>query len=81
MATHSRILAWEIPGTEEPGNHSPWGPRESEMTEATQHTRQGDGEGRGGLAGCSPGGRKRVGHDWVTEQYYLGSHGLWTPLQ
>ena len=46
MATHSSILAWEILGTEEPGDHSPWGPRESEMTEATQHTRQGDGEGR-----------------------------------
>ena len=25
MATHSRILAWEIPRTEEPGGYSPWG--------------------------------------------------------
>ena len=25
MATHSRILAWEIPWTEEPGGYSPWG--------------------------------------------------------
>ena len=26
MATHSRIIAWEIPGTEEPGRlQSPWG--------------------------------------------------------
>ena len=26
MATHSSILAWEIPWTEEPGGlHSPWG--------------------------------------------------------
>ena len=26
MATHSSILAWRIPGTEEPGmGHSPWG--------------------------------------------------------
>ena len=24
MATHSSILAWEIPGTEEPGVYSPW---------------------------------------------------------
>ena len=24
MATHSSILAWEIPWTEEPGNNSPW---------------------------------------------------------
>ena len=25
MATHSSILAWEIPWTEEPGGYSPWG--------------------------------------------------------
>ena len=25
MATHSNILAWEIPCTEEPRVHSPWG--------------------------------------------------------
>ena len=25
MATHSSILAWEIPWTEEPGAYSPWG--------------------------------------------------------
>ena len=60
MATHSSILAWEIPWTEEPGDYSPWGPTESDMTEATQHTRQGDGEGLGGLAGCSPWGSKEL---------------------
>ena len=27
MATHSSILAWEIPWTEESGNYSPWGPK------------------------------------------------------
>ena len=26
-----------------------------------------DGEGQGSLAGCSPWGSQRVGHDWVTE--------------
>ena len=25
LATHSSILAWEIPGTEEPVGYSPWG--------------------------------------------------------
>ena len=25
MATHSGILAWGIPQTEEPGSYSPWG--------------------------------------------------------
>ena len=32
MATHSSILAWRIPWTEEPG-YSAWGCRESDMTE------------------------------------------------
>ena len=25
MATHSSVLTWRIPRTEEPGGHSPWG--------------------------------------------------------
>ena len=34
MATRSGILAWKIPSTEEPGRlHSPWGSKESDMTE------------------------------------------------
>ena len=33
MATHSSILAWRIPWTEEPGGYSPWGRRESDTTE------------------------------------------------
>ena len=33
MATHSSILAWEIPWTEEPDGYSPWGCSESNMTE------------------------------------------------
>ena len=32
LATHSSILAWEIPWTEEPGGYSQWGYRESDMT-------------------------------------------------
>ena len=28
MATHSNILAWEIPWTEEPSSASPWGRKE-----------------------------------------------------
>ena len=31
----------------------------------------GDGKGHGGLACCSPWGRKRVRHDWVSEQKKL----------
>ena len=33
MATHSTSLAWRIPGIEEPGGYSPWGLKESNMTE------------------------------------------------
>ena len=35
MATHSYILAWRIPGTEEPGGLPSWGRTESDTTEAT----------------------------------------------
>ena len=33
MATHSSILAWTIPWTEESGGDSPWGWKESDTTE------------------------------------------------
>ena len=36
MATHSSILAWRIPRTEEPGSYSPQGHKESDMTEVTE---------------------------------------------
>ena len=35
MATHSSILAWRIPWTEEPGGNSPWDRTESDTTEVT----------------------------------------------
>jgi len=37
MATHSSILTWRIPWTEEPGGYSPRGHKESDMTEVAQH--------------------------------------------
>ena len=33
MATHSSILTWRIPWTEEPVGYSPWGRKESATTE------------------------------------------------
>ena len=33
LATHSSILAWKTPLTEEPGGYSPWGHKESDTTE------------------------------------------------
>ena len=37
VATHTSILAWKVPWTEEPGRYSPWGHKESDTTELT-HT-------------------------------------------
>ena len=39
MATHSSILAWRIPWTESLVGNSPWGHKESDMIEVTQHAR------------------------------------------
>ena len=43
MATHSSILAWEIPGKngqKSLAGYSPWGCKESDMTEATWRQRR-----------------------------------------
>ena len=37
MATHSSILAWEIPWREEPGGLEPMGSQELDMTERLNH--------------------------------------------
>ena len=37
MATHSSILAWRIPWTEEPVGYSPWSEKESDMTKRLTH--------------------------------------------
>ena len=39
MATHSSILDWRIPWTEEPGSYGPKGHKELDMTEVTEHAR------------------------------------------
>ena len=33
MATHSSMLAWKIPWTEEPGSYSPWGHKKLDKSE------------------------------------------------
>ena len=38
MATHSSILAWRIPWTEEHGGCGPWGLNELDTTEQLTHT-------------------------------------------
>ena len=42
MATHSSILAWRIPWIEEPGGLQPIGRKESDTSEATEHTVQNE---------------------------------------
>ena len=37
MATHSNILVWRMPWTEEPGGLQPMGRKESDMSEVTKH--------------------------------------------
>ena len=37
MATHSSILDWRIPWTEEPGSYGPKGHKELDKTEVTEH--------------------------------------------
>ena len=37
MSTHSSILAWRIPWTEEPGGYSPWGGKELDTIEPLNH--------------------------------------------
>ena len=39
VATHSNILAWRIPWTEEPGGYSSQGHKESDTTEQLTHMR------------------------------------------
>ena len=47
MATHSSILSWKIPRTEEPGGlYSPWGCQESDTTEHTHTLKCGDPHGK-----------------------------------
>ena len=48
MATHSSILAWRIPWTEEPGGYSPQGRKEVDMTEVTEDALT---QWRGGIRG------------------------------
>ena len=38
MATHSSVLAWRIPWTEEPVGYGPWGCKESDATEQLSTT-------------------------------------------
>ena len=40
MATHSSILAWSIPWTEEPGGYSPWHRKESHTTKGLTHRQE-----------------------------------------
>ena len=66
MATHSNILAWRIPGTEEPGGLQAMDSQRVEHNWATKRRRRwhptpvllpGKSHGWRSLVGCSPRGR------------------------
>ena len=63
MATHSSILAWEIPWTEEPGRLQSVGLQEFDMThwrrqwQPTPVFLPGESQGQGSLVGCRLWGR------------------------
>ena len=56
MVTHSSVLAWRIPGMEEPGGCRLWGREESDMTEQLHFhvSLSCIGEGNGNPLQCSP---------------------------
>ena len=67
MATHSSILAQRIPWTEGPGG-SPWGRKESDMTEQqTTHTKQ---KGQLGMEGH----RLQVCESFCFQESSVSSH-------
>ena len=55
MATHSSILAWRIPWTEDLAGYSPWGHKESDTTERLpfHFSLSYIGEGNGNPLQCS----------------------------
>ena len=74
MATHSSTLAWKIPWTEGPGSYSPWGRKESDMTERLQFhfSLSRIGEGNVNPLQCSCLENPRDGGAWWAAVY--GSH-------
>ena len=66
MAPHSSTLAWKIPWMEEPGGYSPWGRKESDMTEQLHFhfSLSCIGEGNGNPLQCSCLENPRDGRAW-----------------
>ena len=71
MATHSGILAWEIPRTEEPGGLQTMGSLESDMTERLHFhfSLSCIGEGNGNPLQCSCLKNPRDGGAWWAAIY------------
>ena len=72
MATHSGILAWRIPWTEEPGGlHSPWDRKELDRTERLHFHFSPSciGEGNGNPLQCSCLEIPRDGGAWRAAVY------------
>ena len=61
LATHSSILAWRIPWTEEPGGLQSMGRKESDVTEQLTHTSYWQHHGKASSCQC----RRCRFHAWV----------------
>ena len=61
-ATHSSILTWEIPWTEEPGRGSPWGHKELDMTQRLDDFPYGPVPSNTGAVGSVPGWDAKILH-------------------
>ena len=70
-APHSSTLAWKSPWMEEPGGYSPWGHKESDMTERLRFhfSLSGRGEGNGNPLQCSCLENPRGGGAWWAAVY------------
>ena len=81
MATHSSIVAWRIPGMEEPGSYSLWGHKELDTTERLHFhfSLSCIGEGNGNPLQCSCLENPRDGGAWWMAVY--GVAQSWTRLK
>ena len=81
METHSSVLAWRIPGTEEPGGLQSMGSLQSDTTERLQfHSSLSCiGEGNGNPLQCSCLENPRDGGAWWADIY--GVAQSWTRLK
>ena len=79
MSTHSSILAWEIPWTEEPGGLQSMGSQGAKQNRATQHHHHHFKEGKSELPG-SPFNSEMSWNLWEAPSVTLTHGGKWREI-